>query len=58
MKNGNTVGKYEIPVMVWKVLCKEGRNYLCDLMRKIVEQEKVMIPMQKGKVDVQDCSKW
>ena len=66
MKNGKTTGPNLIPVEVWKALGEEGVDILYDLMVKILEQEKIpeewresiLIPIFKGKGDVQDCSNY
>ena len=66
MKNGKATGPDLIPVEVWKALGEEGVDILYDLMVKILEQEKmpeewresILIPIFKGKGDVQDCSNY
>ena len=66
MKNGKATGPDLIPVEVWKALGEEGIDILYDLMIKIFEQEKIpeewresiLVPIFKGKGDVQDCSNY
>ena len=66
MKNGKSVGPDGIPVEVWKVLGREGVDILWDLFTKIFKQERMpdswrnstMIPIYKGKGDVQDCTNY
>ena len=66
MKNGKSTGPDLIPVEVWKALGEEGVDILYDLMTKILEQEKipeewresVLIPIFKGKGDVQECGNY
>ena len=66
MKNGKATGPDFIPVEVWKALGEDGVDILYDLMVKIFEQEKIpeewresiLIPIFKGKGDVQDCSNY
>ena len=66
MKNGKAAGPDGIPVEVWKVLQEEGVDILWDLYSKIFRQEKIpeswrnssLIPIYKGKGDIQDCSNY
>ncbi|XP_046988262.1 uncharacterized protein LOC124593958 [Schistocerca americana] len=66
MKNVKTVGTDQIPVEVWKCLGKKGIELLWALMKKIWRQlempgelrTSVLIPIFKGKGDVQDCSNY
>ena len=66
MKNGKSVGPDGIPVEVWKVLGREGIDILWDLFSKIFHQNKMpdswrnssMVPIYKGKGDIQDCSNY
>lgn len=66
MKNGKAVGVDEIPVEVWKCLGADGIDILWDLMRKVMQQERipnewrksVMVPIFKGKGDVQQCGNY
>uniref|UniRef100_A0A8D8YAF2 Craniofacial development protein 2 n=3 Tax=Cacopsylla melanoneura TaxID=428564 RepID=A0A8D8YAF2_9HEMI len=66
MKNGKAVGVDGIPVEVWKCLGEEGIDILWDLMMKCMDQERipnewrksVMVPIFKGKGDVQQCGNY
>ncbi|WP_048327963.1 RNA-directed DNA polymerase, partial [Streptococcus dysgalactiae] len=66
MKNGKAVGVDQIPVEAWKSLDDEGVDILWDLMGKLAKQEKIpeewrqsiLVPIYKGKGDVQDCSNY
>lgn len=66
MKNGKATGPDMIPVEAWKALGDEGVDILYDLMIKILEQEKIpnewrgsiLIPIFKGKGDVQECGNY
>ena len=66
MKNGKATGPDLIPVEVWKAIGEEGVDILYDLMVKILEQEKIpeewresiLVPIFKGKGDVQECSNY
>ena len=66
MKNGKATGPDMIPVEAWKALGDEGVDILYDLMVKILDQEKIpeewresiLIPIFKGKGDVQDCGNY
>ena len=65
MKKGKAVGPDGIPAEVWKCLGREGIDILWDLMLKIYHQEQMpdmwrnslMVPIYKGKGDIQDCGK-
>ena len=66
MKNGKATGPDLIPAEVWKALGEEGVDILHNLMEKILEQEKIpeewresiLIPIFKGKGDVQNCGNY
>ena len=66
MKKGKAVGPDGIPAEVWKCLGGEGIDILWDLMSKIYRQERMpdmwrnslMVPIYKGKGDVQDCGNY
>lgn len=66
MKNGKAVGPDGIPVEVWKALGEGGVDILWDLFSKIFHQVKIpdswrnsiMVPVYKGKGDIQDCSNY
>ncbi|KAI5724884.1 hypothetical protein M8J77_008337 [Diaphorina citri] len=66
MNNGKAVGADQIPAEVWKCLGEEGIDLLWGLVKKVMEQERipnewrrsVMIPIYKGKGDVQECGNY
>ncbi|XP_064101748.1 uncharacterized protein LOC135212235 [Macrobrachium nipponense] len=66
MKKGKAVGPDGIPAEEWKCLGEEGIDILWDLMTKIYCQERMpdmwrnslMVPIYKGKGDVQDCGNY
>ena len=65
-KSNKAVGPDSIPIEVWKSLGEDGIDIVWDLMRKIYHQEKMpsqwrkssIIPIYKGKGDIQDCSNY
>lgn len=66
MKKGKAVGADGIPVEAWKCLGDDGIDILWDLMRRVMCEEKipnewrksVMVPIFKGKGDVQECGNY
>ena len=66
MKNGKAAGPDSIPVEAWKALGEEGVDILWDLFSKVFRHEKMpdnwrnsfLIPIYKGKGDIQDCSNY
>lgn len=66
MKNAKATGPDEIPAEAWKGLGDDGVDLLLDLFRKIYDQgkmpnawrESVIIPIYKGKGDIQECGNY
>jgi len=60
MKNGKAVGPDNLPIEVWKCLGEEGITFLCEMLNKICEEERIpkawrkstLIPIYKNKGDI------
>lgn len=66
MNDGKATGPDNIPVEVWKSLEEEGIGWLCWLLNKIYEKEKIpdawrcsdVVQIYKEKGDIQDCKNY
>jgi len=65
MKSGRAVGPDDIPMEVWKLVGSKASVWLKDLFNRMLvgdsmpEEWRVssLVPLYKGKEDVQECSK-
>ena len=61
MKHRKTVGPYDIPIEVWKVLGETGISWLTYLFNRILKVKKManewrtLVPIYKNKGNVQNC---
>lgn len=66
MKNRKATGPDDIPAEVWKILGRQGAEFLTDLFNRIVTEDAVppiwltsiTVPIWKGKGDIMECSNY
>ncbi|XP_037803562.1 uncharacterized protein LOC119597969 [Penaeus monodon] len=66
MKDGKAVGPDNLPIEAWKCLGEEGVTFLCSMLNKIFDEEKIpeswrksiLVPIYKNKGDIMACGNY